>query len=272
MSMCTAGEPYFVSSGAYHAERWAILKDRSAPTRHKEGTLNLLVVANWTHTGGSVFEVRLCDPRDRTRTCTGSSHSRAHLTRSLHSTTSATPREDQREEMGMDVSASTTPRDETGMGVPPEVGDPVVHLARYDEAPSFGLSQCDVCVIEHVTIHASPGASVVATQSDATAHIVHALPLHPMHTLLTGVCAALACVLHWRVCCTGVCAALACALQVGCAARAQCDRRTYTGALSHDQCGRRLCARGEGRPHHHILTLARHRRRRVRDREIELGS
>jgi hypothetical protein len=78
--------------------------------------------------------------------------------------------------------------------VPPEVGDPVVHLARYDEAPSFGLSQCDVCVIEHVTIHASPGASVVATQSDATAQCTHSrcIPC----TLLTGVR------------CTGVCAAL----------------------------------------------------------------
>ena len=57
--------PYFFSSGSLRAERWAILKDRAKPTRHKEGSLNLLVVANWTSRGGQgLFDVRLCDPHD----------------------------------------------------------------------------------------------------------------------------------------------------------------------------------------------------------------
>mmetsp|Transcript_40925 Transcript_40925/g.133674 ORF Transcript_40925/g.133674 Transcript_40925/m.133674 type:complete len:623 (+) Transcript_40925:3-1871(+) len=132
--------PYFVASGAYRAERWALVKDRAAPTRHKEGTLNLHVVANWTDRGGGVFDVTLCSPLELSRTCTSRLGAGA-------------------------VPPPLESRDDAV--VPPEVGDPIVHLARYYESPTFGLSLCGECAFEGVSIHASPGASFVAEGSSA---------------------------------------------------------------------------------------------------------
>ena len=51
--------------------------------------------------------------------------------------------------------------------VSPKLGDPVVHIARYDQYPSFGISTCDRCTFEGITIHASPSASFTAVQCDA---------------------------------------------------------------------------------------------------------
>ena len=47
----------------------------------------------------------------------------------------------------------------------PEIGDPIVHLARYDAFPTFGLSKCDDCTFDDLTIRASPSASFSAGQS-----------------------------------------------------------------------------------------------------------
>jgi len=50
--------------------------------------------------------------------------------------------------------------------VGPAVGDPVAHLARYDQYPTFGVQQCDYCTFEAVTIHASPSGTWIVIQSD----------------------------------------------------------------------------------------------------------
>jgi hypothetical protein len=45
--------------------------------------------------------------------------------------------------------------------VAPKVGDPVVHLARFDGYPTFGLSHCVECHFDSVTIHSSPAGTWV---------------------------------------------------------------------------------------------------------------
>jgi hypothetical protein len=45
--------------------------------------------------------------------------------------------------------------------VSPKLGDPVVHLARFDGYPTFGLGRCTDCSFEGITIHASPAGTWV---------------------------------------------------------------------------------------------------------------
>ena len=45
----------------------------------------------------------------------------------------------------------------------PKQGDPVVHLARYDNYPTFGLNRCTSCRFDRVVIHASPSATWAGT-------------------------------------------------------------------------------------------------------------
>ena len=48
----------------------------------------------------------------------------------------------------------------------PKLGDPVVHVARYDQYPTFGVEHCDHCGFDGISIHASPSASWTALFSD----------------------------------------------------------------------------------------------------------
>ena len=104
---------------------WAIVKDKARPTAHKVGTLNLIRVAGWKDRGGGLFDItlQLCDNCTQCSGC------------NLHPAQYA------------DVS--------------PKVGDPVVHLARFDAYPSFGLGLCDDCEFSDITIHASPAGTWV---------------------------------------------------------------------------------------------------------------
>ena len=104
---------------------WVIVKERAMPTVHKNGTLNLLRVGGWKDRGGGVFDVtlQLC------ANCTSCSGCTLH------------------------------PSQYSSVG--PAVGDPVVHLARFDGYPTFGLGQCEDCHFDHITIHASPAGTWV---------------------------------------------------------------------------------------------------------------
>lgn len=104
---------------------WVLLKSRAHPTRHKEGTLNLIKVAGWTDLGNGTFNVALQHCGD-CAVCSGCL---------------LTPNE-------WDMAR-------------PKVGDPVVHVARYDSYPTFGLSMCTDCHFDSVKIHASPSATWV---------------------------------------------------------------------------------------------------------------
>jgi hypothetical protein len=131
--------PYFNAT----TNKWAIVKDPSQPTRHKLGTLNLIRVAGWVDRGGGVFDVKLqlCSNRS---ICSG-----ANLSPGQYA----------------DVS--------------PKVGDPVVHLARFDSYPTFGLSKCENCTFESITIHASPSGTWVAVE--ASGLVVRGARVEPKH-------------------------------------------------------------------------------------------
>lgn len=104
---------------------WVIVKDRERPTVHKNGTLNLIRVAGWKDRGSGKFDVtlKLCS------NCT--------------------------------ICSGCTLRPEQYAEVAPMVGDPVVHLARFDGYPTFGLGKCVDCTFDAITVHASPAGTWV---------------------------------------------------------------------------------------------------------------
>ena len=104
---------------------WVIVKDKVRPTVHKNGTLNLIRVAGWKDRGAGRFDVttQLCS------NCTECSGCRL--------------KPEQYREVG------------------PCVGDPVVHLARFDGYPTFGLGRCDACHFDGITIYSSPAGTWV---------------------------------------------------------------------------------------------------------------
>jgi hypothetical protein len=122
---------------------WVIVKERAMPTVHKNGTLNLLRVGGWKDRGGGVFDVtlQLC------ANCTSCSGCTLH------------------------------PSQYSSVG--PAVGDPVVHLARFDGYPTFGLGQCKDCHFDHITIHASPAGTWVGVSVSVSGLVISSVSVVP---------------------------------------------------------------------------------------------
>ena len=122
-------EPQFVEiiDGGWGAggAAWVIIKDKERPTVHKNGTLNLIRVGGWKQSGASLFDItlQLCS------NCTECS------------------------------GCQLEPEQYSAVG--PSVGDPVVHLARFDGYPTFGLGRCNDCHFDGITIYASPAGTWV---------------------------------------------------------------------------------------------------------------
>ena len=94
-------------------------------TVHKNGTLNLIRVAGWIDRGHGLFDVtlQLCN---NCTTCSG---------------------------------CTLSPAQHVAVG--PKLGDPVVHLARFDSYATFGLTRCEDCHFDNIDIHASPAGTWV---------------------------------------------------------------------------------------------------------------